>query len=247
MTSSEYSPETYPEYAEKNDQYAGLLKGETDAAAHWTVLDPAYADLFCRNLIGHLRLLNLPETGGVVDMGCGGGHITAGLHRLLGRPAAGIDASPAVIEYATKTHSGPEFYCRSADDFSGLEDGSLALVMAREFYPFSRERDTDLHMRFLEPGFAKLAAGGLFAVVQVRDPSAQAGVHQNWAELRRRARAAGYAESGVMVMAPQFLFRRLGAVLFNPPARAAVTLAGRALEALRPGKVTYIYWLRKRG
>lgn len=241
---SVYDPNTYAKYAAENDQYAGLLSGDSKQVEQHAVLDPAYADEVGRNVRDHLRILDLPPAGGVVDIGSGAGGITAALHKYLRRRTFGFEAHPSAVEYAKRTHPGPEFDCRSAHDLSGVDDGSAALIFARGFYPFCRERDTDLHMQFLEPGFAKLAPGGIFAISQIRYTTAP-GIHNNLSEVRRRTRALGYAEDGVMVMAPQFLYRRMAAVLFNPPARAALTLFGHALERVRPGKVSYLYWFKK--
>lgn len=239
-----FSPEYYRDRAARDDLYAGLLSGDDRRAVTKTLLDAGYAALYAENLMGRLTRLSMPETGSVIDIGCGAGAVTAALSRLLGPPALGIDLSPSAITYAAKTFAGPRFVNRSADELDDVEANSVALVHAREFYPFSRSADAALHTRFLVAARPKLVSGGLFVAVQIRDPAVGFGLHTNLSEVQRRAREAGYGDCGFQVMTPQFLFRRLGQWAHIGPVVGAVAVAGRVLESVRPGKVSFLYWFR---
>ena len=242
-----YEPEKYSQVVSEDDIYAGLLTGEPaelNLASHITLLDPGYSRLYVNNLYQHLIPLHLPGAGGVLDMGCGAGAVTAAFCQLFTGPVWGIDMYRSAITYAQKKFDGPIFESRSADQLDNINDCALTLVHAREFYPFSRTNDTDLHMRFLNTARPKLVTNGLFAVVQVRDPNATSGIHANFRDLQTRALNAGYRRSGILVMTPQKIFRRFGQIGHYKLVRLALSLAGSILEATRPGRVTYIYWFQ---
>lgn len=241
---SDFTPEAYRTRAAEDDLYAGLLLGDSARASTKTLLDLDYASLYAENLLGHLSHLSVPASGSIIDLGCGAGAVTAGLHRILDRSALGIDLSPSAIAYAQKAFPGPSFVNRSADELDDVPPASVALVHAREFYPFTRTADADLHMRFPAAAHPKLVSGGLFVAVQIRDPSVGVGLHMTLPEVQRRAREIGYRACGVRVMIPQFLFRRFGRVTHLAPVEWAAGWAGRALEAVRPGRVSFLYWFR---
>ena len=240
-----FVPENYEEHVRRDDMYAGLLTGDHARAAQKTVLCPSYARLYAENLLDHRPFKHLKTDHGVLDMGCGAGAITAAFHSLLGTPAYGIDMSPSAIQYASSQFRGPEFFHRSADDLHVIPDESLALVHARGFYPFCRSEDTDLHMRFLDAAKPKLVSGGIFAVVQVNDPTAHVGVDDSFVQLQHRARDSGYGRADFCVMVPQFFRRRFGRIGYLPGVYDALSLSGHVLEAAKPGLVSFIYWFMK--
>ncbi len=138
----------------------------------------------------------------------------------------------------------PEFINGTADQLDTIDDGSLALVHAREFYPFSRTSDTALHMRFINAAQPKLMTNGLFCVVQIRDPSVGNGLHSNLNDIQTYALETGFKRCGTLVMTPQSFFRRFGALGQFAPVRLGLAMAGRSLEIIKPGRVSYIYWFQ---
>ena len=100
-------------------------------------------------------------------------------------------------------------------------------------------------MRFLNAALPKLARGGLFCVIQIRDPKVDGGIHVNLPTLQARAFEVGYRGVGEIVMAPQFFFRRYGSLGQLAPIRWAISISGQYLEILKPGRVTYIYWFKR--
>ncbi|MFF8308537.1 class I SAM-dependent DNA methyltransferase [Streptomyces lydicus] len=67
--------------------------------------------------------------GGVADLGCGPGHVTAHLHGL-GLSAFGVDASPVMVELAREAHPGLRFDVGSMAALD-IEDGTLGGVLSR--------------------------------------------------------------------------------------------------------------------
>lgn len=241
---SNYTPENYAQKILRDDMYSGLLTGDHTRATTKTLLDPEYAFVYSQNLYSHLSRLMPAKPQGILDIGCGPGAISEAFHRLLDVPVWGIDMSPSAIAYAQKEFPGPDFIKGSADNLGSFDTNSIALVHAREFYPFSRTSDSGLQMRFLNAALPKLVSGGLFCVIQIRDPKADSGIHVNLQALQAHALEAGYKGFGEIVMAPQFFFRRYGRFSQLAPIRWAISVAGQFLEILKPGRVTYIYWFK---
>ncbi|MFI0788742.1 class I SAM-dependent DNA methyltransferase [Streptomyces lydicus] len=67
--------------------------------------------------------------GGVADLGCGPGQVTAHLHGL-GLDAFGVDASPVMVELAREAGPGLRFEVGSMAALD-IEDGALAGVLSR--------------------------------------------------------------------------------------------------------------------
>jgi ubiquinone/menaquinone biosynthesis C-methylase UbiE len=68
------------------------------------------------------------RSGGVLDVGCGPGHIT-GYSRSLGVGAIGIDMVPEFITYAKAVHPDGRYHLGSMTSL-GAEDSSIAGVLA---------------------------------------------------------------------------------------------------------------------
>ena len=239
-----FVPENYAKKVSEDDIYAGLLTGDHARAATKTLLDADHAFLYARNFCAHLHKLGIVRSGAVLDIGCGAGAVTASFFRLFGGPVWGIDMSPAAIAYARNNFSGPNFIHGSADNLNSIDDNSLALVHAREFYPFSRTSDTDLHMRFIVAARPKLKTDGLFCVVQIRDPSVGGGIHINLKNVQMHAKQAGFKRCGTLVMTLRSFFCHYGRLGQLFPVRQAIAMAGRCLEIIKPGRVSYIYWFQ---
>lgn len=224
--------------------YAGLLDGDDRLARTKTLLDLETASIYASSLNASIANLGLPPMGDVLDMGCGPGVITAMLGTSLGRQAWGIDMSPSAIAYGSRMFPDVKLASGSADDLAAIADGSLALAHAREFYPFTRSDDVGLHLRFIEAARPKLKAGGLFVAVQVHDPSVGVGINTHWPELTERARQLGYGRTGRRILIPRRIAVHLGSFVAFPPVRLGINMLGNALERLRPGLVSFVYWLR---
>ena len=78
-----------------------------------------------RNLLER-NLLPLPETGVVVDFGCGAGRILKAVHDH-GLPCAGIDISPTMVELCSRFVPGAEAYVFSGGP-TPLKEGCASLV-----------------------------------------------------------------------------------------------------------------------
>ncbi|CAA7613662.1 hypothetical protein MCP1_120108 [Candidatus Terasakiella magnetica] len=227
-----------------DDMYAGLLTGDSKRAETKTLLDADYARLYAANIIGHLRRVGLPAAGGCLDMGCGAGVITDALRALRGGSGLGVELSPAAVTYASARFPLTRYHHGSADELSQVEDASLGLVHAREMYPYSRTMDADLHTSFLAAALPKLMAGGIFAVIQVRDPSVGKGLHNTLTEVQSRAKGLGYRQMGVLPMVPQRVFARLGPPSHSWPVFSLWSAVAGAVERRRPGSVSFVYWFK---
>lgn len=82
-----------------------------------------------RALLSAFAELVRANGGGVADLGCGPGHITAHL-RELGLNAFGVDASPVMVELARDANPGMRFEVGSMAALD-IEDGALGGVLSR--------------------------------------------------------------------------------------------------------------------
>jgi SAM-dependent methyltransferase len=132
-------------YATVARAYREHLASELDGKP----LDRAFLDAFAERCRG----------GGIVDVGCGPGHVAAYL-AARGAQVEGVDLSPAMIEEAVASHPGIAF--RAADMFALPYDaGTVTGIVA--FYAIVHLRSDELVAPFRE--FARvLAPGGLAAV-----------------------------------------------------------------------------------
>ncbi|MEV5486078.1 MULTISPECIES: class I SAM-dependent DNA methyltransferase [Streptomyces] len=75
------------------------------------------------------ELVRANGDGGVADLGCGPGQLTAHLHGL-GLNAFGVDASPVMVGLAREAHPGLRFEVGSMAALD-IEDGALGGVLSR--------------------------------------------------------------------------------------------------------------------
>ena len=204
------------------------------------IVDDDYARFYARNLVGHWRHLGLPLNGPILDVGCAIGALSNALQASLGDPVSvhGIDLSASAIRVAQSRYPHCRFAVQSADDLSSFPDGHFALIHAREFYPFTRSDQAAVHRRFLEAFAPKLRPGGAVAAVQIID---RRGLADSFAELVAGHRQMGFAKPSRRVMVPLRLYRRWGDAIHGAVALGASDVAGRLLERLRPGLVSYLY------
>ena len=206
--------------------------------------DDSYARSYAANLLAHLRRARVPTSGRIVDVGCAFGHITNAIQSVFGASvvAYDIDLSHASTTIAQKRYPNCHFRAGSADDLSGFADHSIDLIHAREFYPFTRTGDVELHRHFLR-GFApKLKPGAAMVAVQIID---RAGLADTLGTLRQESRALGYATMEQRVVVPYRFYRHAGDMSYSPVLYPLVSLAGMTLERFRPRAVSYMYVFRR--
>lgn len=225
--------------------YDAFARGEDLRAieAH-AIVDADYARAYADNLLHALRRLRVPPPRHVLDVGCAIGAVTDGLRAALGGGATadGIDLSESAIDVARRRYPQCRFAVCSADELDRFSDGLFDLIHVREFYPFTRTADAGLHQRFLAAFAPKLAPGGVVVAVQI---VARAGLADTLDELRRGRATAGYAAVSRHVLVPLRLYRRFGAACHGPFLYPLVALGGHVLDAMRPGRVSYVYLFRK--
>ncbi len=221
----------YNRYAETGD--LSLIE------AH-TITDDEYARAYASNLKAQLRRKKLPTGGRIVDIGCAFGQITNGIAATFDQlvEVYGIDMSHAATTAAQSLYPHCHFSAGSADDLDDFEDNSIDLIHAREFYPFTRTGDVSLHEQFLTRFKPKLKSGGAAVAVQIIE---KAGLANSFPELQRNKVKLGYARIERHVVVPLRFFRHAGDVSYFPILYPLVSLAGSVLEALRPGRVSYLY------
>ncbi|MCM2580049.1 class I SAM-dependent DNA methyltransferase [Streptomyces meridianus] len=105
----------------------------------YDAIAPTYAQLFHDQLrdrplerallSAFAELVRTNGDGGVADLGCGPGHITAHLHGL-GLNAFGVDASPVMVELAREANPRLRFEVGSMAALD-IEDGVLGGVLSR--------------------------------------------------------------------------------------------------------------------
>ncbi len=81
-------------------------------------------------VIAGARALDLPERAGVVDLGCGGGHLLAALAAERAINGVGIDLSTAAVGHAAHLSPGLTWVVANADRRLPLLDGCASLVVS---------------------------------------------------------------------------------------------------------------------
>ena len=205
-----------------------------------TVTDDSYARTYAANLRAQLRRVGLPTGGRIVDVGCAFGHITNGIASTFDQQpdVHGIDMSHAATEAAQKLYPHCHFSAGSADELDDFDDNSIDLIHAREFYPFTRTDDGTLHEQFLTRFEPKLKSGGAAVAVQIIEKS---GLANSFPHLQHNKARLGYARIERYVVVPLRFYRHAGDSSYSLVLYPLVSLAGSLLEALRPGRVSYLY------
>lgn len=153
-------------------------------------------------------------SGRVADLGCGPGHVTAHL-RELGLETFGIDASPAMIELARRTHPDLRFDVGSMAA-SDIPDGELDGVLARWSVIHTPPRELPVILaefhRVLTPGGHLLigfsATDGPVHPTQVFDHAVAPAYRWAPDHLAALLRESGLAEVARLVREPEPTDRR---------------------------------------
>ena len=219
--------------------------GDVTVIESHNVTKDDYAFLYARNLQLQLNRIGIPLEGRVLDAGCGMGAITNGIKRLVGEKGEvfGIDLSDAAIRMARSGYRDCTFHVQQAAALEIFGDDTLDLIHAREFYPFTRTKSVAIHMEILSTFHRKLTPGGSVLSVQIMEDE---GLGQSLADLKGPCRELGFDRVRRHVMVPLRLYRKIGKLAHAGPMPALVTLAGLALEKIRPGTVSYLFEFRKK-
>lgn len=103
-----------------------------------------YAKLFKSTLI---RYKINPKL--IADVGCGAGFLTNEIAKVY--PSAevrGYDISRDAIEYAKKHYRSPLFFSKAISPDTDFEI-KFDVILAKEFYPFTRTNSIDYHLSFI--------------------------------------------------------------------------------------------------
>lgn len=240
-----FRPEKLRELEEQGERVYGYYNryaesGDLSLIEAHTITDDDYARTYASNLKTLLRRTKLPASGRIVDVGCAFGQITNGIALIFDQAVDvyGIDMSHAATTTAQKLYPRCHFSAGSADELDNFEDNSIDLIHAREFYPFTRTDDTALHEQFLTRFEPKLKSGGAAVAVQIVEKS---GLANSFPELQRNRERLGYARVERHVVVPLRFYRHAGNASYAPILYPLISFAGGILEALRPGRVSYLY------
>jgi len=191
----------------------------------YDAIAPTYAEMFYDPRLGDrplerallsafAELVRTNGDGGVVDLGCGPGHLTAHLHGL-GLNAFGVDASPVMIELAREANPGLRFEVGSMAELD-IEDGALGGVLSRWSVIHTPPGDLPATFaeiaRVLAPGGHLLiefpATDGPHVETQPYDHTVVTAYRWSPDHLAELLRAHGLAESARLVTEPKPTDRR---------------------------------------
>lgn len=181
--------------------YHSALEGDYSGLSNHNIVDGANLEIAYYGHLARLtgRTLRLDSC---LDVGCGSGGMTTALQRSASGHALGVDISPTAVDLAKRLH--PE--CRfTALDASAppavLEGAPFSLILFREFHPFTRSGDHDLHLRILRDYQAFLAKEGLIVIGHARK-----GGHMDYPSLDFAHLRVSLASMGLSGIGPFFPF-----------------------------------------
>lgn len=175
-----------------------------------TVASELLDKIFDRAVLGAFHELLLSESpGGVADVGCGPGHLTAYLADL-GLEVSGIDFSPRMIAVARATYPDLPFDVQSMTTLE-LEDSVLAGIVAR--YSLIHFTDGELSVALTELRRVLRPGGYLLVDFQVGDeqldlteayghPVSITSYRRTVATIVRAIELTGFAVVGQLTCAP---------------------------------------------
>lgn len=207
------------------------------------ISEDAYALEYVRNIAALLSSMGAGLSGNILDAGCGLGFITNALAEVNpGGKTFGLDLSEDAVAVAGEKYPDCSFIARSADELDSFTDGFFDIIHSREFYPFTRVDDADLHCRFLKAFAAKLKPGGAVLLQMIIESH---GFCNTYNDLKKRLRGFGYDRIGRRVVVPLRLFRRMGALSYAAPVYGGIVAAAKIWGRFQPERVGYLYYLRK--
>ena len=125
-------------------------------------IQPRYRVRTVKRLLGGLEPLR------VLDAGCGLGFTTNELKRQFPNAKVyGVDVSSDAIKFARANFPDCEFDCFAIDPDSGDFEVQFDLILAFEFYPFTRTSDLKEHVRFIRYLLSLLSSRGKLVIYQL--------------------------------------------------------------------------------
>lgn len=208
----------YRAYAERGDRT--LIRSHA-------VVDDALAEAYVRLALGVCRDLGSEPGPDLLDAGCAVGTITDAFRRR-GFRACGLDLSVKAVEAARRERPECEFHAESVDDEKALPGRLFDTVHAREFYPFTRVSDPEVHVRLLAAFARRLRPGGVAIVSQLVEPGK--GLELTLPGLEPRMAEIGYARHVTAPLAPLKLVASTGPLIENSAVRFAAQALGYLLR-----------------
>ena len=207
------------------------------------VTEDAYALQYVQNIAALLGSMGVRLGGNILDAGCGLGFITNALAKVNPKGRAfGLDISEDAVAVAGEKYPDCSFSAQSADELDNFEDGFFDIIHSREFYPFTRVDDADLHCRFLKAFAGKLKPGGAVLLQMIIEAH---GFCNTYNGLNDRLRGFGYDRIKRKVVVPLRLFRKAGALSYAAPVYGGIRLAAGVWGRFQPDRIGYLYYLRK--
>jgi 23S rRNA (guanine745-N1)-methyltransferase len=128
------------------------------------LLDAGIGRDLLTTFIDRAATLELPAVGAVVDLGCGGGDLLAGLTERRPLAAAGIDLSVSAIDRAARRYSRLTWLVANADRRLPIQDASVDLLTA-----YNGRRNPGDAARVVKPGgYALLAVPAEDDLIELR-------------------------------------------------------------------------------
>ena len=168
------------------------------------------------------RLVGGISVGAILDVGCGAGFTAEALRQVFpGATVHGVDVSSDAVSYAQAQFPACTFIARTLDpddagvpsEVAGSETLKFDLILAQEFYPFTRTADYDYHKRWLDLLLRETSTGGC-VVIQVAYRTKES-VNANVSRLVQDYAAQAFVipNDRISRSLPGFLGRALGGVM----------------------------------
>jgi SAM-dependent methyltransferase len=181
--------------------YKAALAGDYSALAAHNLIRGAKDELRYCQAIAKLYNHSFPLSK-CLDVGCGGGGMTAAIRRFGRGDVVGVDLSPPAVEFARQQHPDCRFVLGDATrPPSELSKQRFDFILFREFHPFTRADNLTLHLSILDQYRNLLAPGGTLVIGHARHGGGMHYPSLDFAALRMALPARGLVMHG-----PDYLF-----------------------------------------
>ncbi len=99
----------------------------------------------------------------IADLGCGLGFSSNALADVFSANVDGYEVSLDAVQFSEKTWPGLCFFCRAIEPYVPLGQ-MYDLIVAQEFYPFTRTADLDVHLGYIDALQKSLNDGGVILI-----------------------------------------------------------------------------------
>lgn len=112
------------------------------------------------------KLLDNKKPRNILDAGCGIGYTAEALAKFYSNAKVlGVDISKDAIEFAKKKHTKAQFISQViAPDSKKI--GTFDLIFCFEFYPFTRNKDSNIHAEYINYFSQQLNVNGCIIIYQ---------------------------------------------------------------------------------